>query len=725
MRMIMLACAPRLRRKNAAVRALLLGGCAALSFAEIAHAQESSASGTGSEVDAAVQTTDDQGTPTGDAASSEEEIIVEGTRAVTATKTDTPLREIPQSISVITSQQMRDQGALTMMQATNYTAGTTNGGFDPRGDFVFIRGFWAVNYLDGLKREFGFVYLPRSETFTLERIDVLLGPSAVLYGAGSAGGLVNMQTKRPVFDFGGEVTASYGTYDRKQVQFDVTGPLSETVAARLVGVYRDSDSLVRYMPDDRLVIQPSITWRPSQNTEVSVLGLYQRDYTGTGAYMPLAATLYAPKGRRMDRRTFLGEPDVNRGPKTDKWLTLLVNHKFSEALQFRSSSRIERGRTRYGEIYGVYFLNPEDPFLDADNEVIPRSIFAIRAKYKTFQSDNHLQFDFETGPLEHSLLVGVDHSRFGQDSRQAFAFLGATPINIYDPVYGLPGNEPVFGAPTRQRLTNTGLYIQDQIRFNDIASLVVGARRDRLKSENTGLPNQIDHATTFRAGLTVDVAKGVTPYVSYSESFQPVSGLNQFNKSFDPLFGRSYEAGLKLEPIRGAMIRLTYYDILENNYLRPDPSQPLNQIQSGFVKSKGVELQANYAVARDFTLSAAFARNSTRASGDNRQADNMPKTTASLFGTKNIALNDDMLLRVGGGVRHVGRQTSGAAEFFQVVTPSFTLIDAMAAIDFNQWTLQVNGRNLLDKYYYAACSQYGSCTNGDPLNINVGLTYRF
>ena len=215
-----------------------------------------------------------------------------------------------------------------MLSALQYTAGVSNAGDDTRGDFDYLRGFWAVNYLDGLKREFGFVYLPRSEVFALERADVLAGPSAVLYGAGSSGGLVNMQSKRPDFKFGGEATASYGTYDRKQIQLDVTGPLGDTFAGRLTGVYRKSDMLLQYQPDDRKLVQGSVTWRPDDKTNVTLIGFWQHDDTGPVAYMPLAATLYAPPGLRMDRTTMLGEPDFNHGPKDDKWLTLLINYEF-------------------------------------------------------------------------------------------------------------------------------------------------------------------------------------------------------------------------------------------------------------------------------------------------------------------------------------------------------------------------------------------------------------
>ena len=651
-----------------------------------------------------------------------QEVLIQAERAVTATKTDTPLLEIPQSITVVTAQQMIDQGSLTLLSGLQYTAGVYNVGDDSRGDFDYLRGFWAVNYLDGLKREFGFVYLPRSEIYALSRADVLAGPSAVLYGAGSSGGLVNMQSKRPEFKYGGEATASYGTYDRKQIQLDVTGPLSDTFAGRLTGVYRKSDMLLQYQPDDRKLVQGSLTWRPDDKTNVTLIGFWQHDDTGPVAYMPLAATLYAPPGLRMDRTTLLGEPDFNHGPKEDKWLTLLINYNFSDAVKFRSATRTEKDHTRYGEIYGVYYNNPLDPFLDPENTIVPRSLFALDADYSSLSSDNNFEFDFKTGAFTHKALAGIDYSHFQQLSSQAFQ--DATPINIYQPVYGTP-NVAVFAPQVRQVLNSTGIYGQDQIRWEDKASLVLGVRRDHVSAENTDTPTEIDTATTWRAAVSAYPTKTLAPYFSYSENFQPVSGLSQFGDHYRPLAGKQYEPGIKWQPVRGAMIRAAYYHIVEDNHLVPDPANPLNSIQGGSVTSKGFEFQANYNVVKDFTFSFAYTHNSTRVSGQNHQQDNTPQDLASLFATKSLVMSDGVGLRLGGGVRHVGEQVSGDATFFQVVTPSYTVVDAMAAFDFKQWTLQINAVNLFNKYYYAACDQYGSCENGDAQTINAAVTFHF
>jgi iron complex outermembrane recepter protein len=666
-----------------------------------------------------------------DDAVEKDSILVTGTRAVTATKTDTPITEIPQAITVVTTEQIKDQGGLTIREALTYTAGVSTQGDDSRGDFNYIRGFFAATYLDGLKRNFGFVYTPRPDINTLERVEVLLGPSAVLYGAGSSGGLVNMQSKRPKFEFGGSASISYGSYNRKEAVADITGPLSDTVAARMVAVVRDADMRQRLLPDNRVVLQPSLMWQPSDSTDVTLIGLFHRDVVGPTQYAPVAATILATQLGlpRLSPRTLLGEPDFDRGKKRDVQASLLINHKFTDALSFHSSSRIQRSKTYYGQVYGEFFLNPIDPFIDVANTTINRSLFAINARYNVFNTENHLELDVGTGPIEHKLLFGLDYSHFKQRSEQAFTFGGQPPLNIYNPVYGAPLSV-TFAPQTTQILKQVGFYAQDQMRIADRASLVLGVRHDRYRQTDTGQPNQATNATTYRAGLTVDVTDTVSPYVSFSQSFEPISGLNQFGRSFVPLRGEQYEGGVKWQPLRDTLLRVSYYKIKESNALRPDPSNPLTSIQSGSITSKGFEFQADHRVAGDITVTASYTRNSTRISGENRQQDSTPKSTAGFFVTKTIKSSEELTFRFGGGVRHVATTKAGTAgspnPYPQIIVPSYTLVDAMVSAEYKNWSLQLNAINLLDKFYYASCNAFGGCGGiGDPRMLNATLSYRF
>lgn len=660
--------------------------------------------------------------------------IIVTARATTATKTDTPILRIPQSIEVVTLEQVQDLGALSIREALKYTAGVYNASDDSRGDFNNIRGFQSVLYVDGLKRNYGFVYLPRVDVNSMERIEVLVGPASVLYGSGSASGLTNMQSKRPRFEFGGTASVSYGTHDRKEAVVDLTGPLSDTLAVRLVGLVRDSDSRMDYIPNDRILVQPAITWKPSDRTDITAIGLYQRDKNPPNYnVLPLVASLYALPGMRVPDSRMLGEPSIMKGTKENKSITLLASHEFSDMFSFRSATRYTKADTDQAEVYlnPSATGNPLNPFIDTNGNgifepgetMVPRNLFAIGIKYKIFNTDNNLGVKFDTGPISHQFLAGVDYSHFRQVSGQAF-ISGVAPIDIYNPVYGTVA-PPVYTFFNTQILKQTGFYAQDQIDFGDTASLVVGIRRDRYTKQDAGLPKEVTKKTTKRAGLTVNVTPTLAPFVSYSESFLPISGLNQFGDTYQPLFGKQKEIGLKWQPFQTTLLRVSYYDLKEDKSLRVDPSNPLRSIQIGSTKSEGVEFQANHNVRDDLSVTAAFSYATSRLSDQDYQRDAVPKYLASIFGTKTMELTDEVKLRLGAGVRYQGRMTSGNPAVFRVVTPSYTLVDAMAAFEYKNWTLQFNAINLLDDRYYPSCSHFGSCANGEPRTVQGTLTYRF
>ena len=590
----------------------------------------------------------------------DDSIIVTG-RAITATKTETPIAETPQAISVVSEDLFEDRGARNVQEILRYTAGVTaeSFGLDTRGEVSAVRGLNPVEYQDGMRRIYNFSPIPRVDVYTLSRVEVLRGPASVLYGQGANGGIVNLVSKTPEFTPGGEVAVQYGTYDRKQIQADITGPLGGDLAARLVGLVRDADTQTDHVRDDRILVSPSVSWEPSDRTSLTLIGQYQRDRTAsTQQFLPVVATLLASGNRRIDTSTFLGDPDADKLNTRQFSLTLLGEHRVSDAVTLRANARYLDAKTVFQEIFPDVYSNPEDPFIDADDRVVNRSAYVIRPRVKIFTSDVHLQFDFETGPFTHKLLAGVDITDFRQRSSSGFDVV--TPIDIYDPVSTGVVLPPLSSDP-RQRNSQVGIYVQDQIRYADRVTLVIGARRDRARSKTEGLPEQVDKATTFRAGLIADVGGGVSPYVSYSEAFLPVAGLDFNNVAFVPQRGRQYEVGVKWQPVPNALVTVAAYDIEETNRPINDPDNVLNTIQTGRIRSKGIEVEAAYSRPRDFTITAAYSyndvevRESSFAAEVGVQLSDTPKYLASIWGTKTFVLGGDTDLRVGGGVRHVCR----------------------------------------------------------------------
>lgn len=660
-----------------------------------------------------------------------EEIVVHGRyRARTATKVETALIDTPQAISVITADQFADRGAVLYEETLRYSASMNPESFgtDPRLSNAVVRGFGATNYLDGLRYDFGFANLARLDVYTLDRVEVFRGPSSVLYGAGGAGGLVNHTRKRPQFDSAFEVGAQFGSYDRRQLQIDLTGPLNDsgTLAGRLIGVERDSNTQVDFVSDDRTLLMPAVTWRPGDDTNVTVMGTWTRDRLGLlPQFHPLSVSLQAPSpSRRLPDSFFGGEPDFDRFDVDEKSATLHVDHRFSDTLSFSSSSRYLESQNEIDVIF-VNAFTP-DPFIDPDSEVINRFATREEQEIDVVVTDNRLLWDVTTGTLTHTILAGIDYQRFAQSGRLGFG--AATDLNVFDPVYGNVPDIEKFPVP-EQELTQLGVYLQDQIDYGDRLHLLLGIRRDRATSQTEGDPEQIDEEVTFRAAVNVDLWSKVSSYVSYAESFLPVAGFSTFEQDpFEPQKGTMFEIGVKWQPNPVSLITAATFDIKEKNRFTNHPTDPTLLVQQGEVSSKGFELEASGILLDDtLEVAASYSYVDAKISESNdpveigRQLDVVPKHQSSLWVVKSFEAGGGTRIRTGAGVRYMGSHlSSGTLEI-----PSYTLVDALIAVHWEQWALSVNATNLLDERHYSTCLARGDCFAGARRNVIGTVMYRF
>ena len=640
-----------------------------------------------------------------------EDVVVTGERALSGTKTDTPVTEIPQSVSVITAEDFHDRAAVNLQDVIRYSAGATSelNGVDTRGDFLAVRGTGAEQYLDGLNRMPGFIYGGRLEIFTVERAELLRGPSSTLYGGGGAGGILNSISKRPQTNFGGEIGIVYGTDDYKQVQLDVTGPIADGLSARLVGLYRDADLQQSSQRNDRITVMPAVTLKPGPDTEVTFIGLYQRDRLGSQTYLPTSKTIDGSGATRISDDFYLGEPDFNHTFADHYALSVLVTHRFSDYLTFSSRNRAFEQDTDYQEVFG-YTGFPGGAYADAGRTIAQRAWYLNRAEYTGLNSDNNLVLTVDTGPLVHQILAGFDYTEFRENKQEGF---GAAPgLNLYAPVYGVPFVYGV-GWATDTKNSQTGFYFQDQIRAWDRVSLVFGARHDDVKSNVNNTQLAANKAWTFRAGIIGDVVKGVSPYFNYSESFLPVFGSNFFGVAYVPRSGRQYEAGIKFQPSSRMLFTVAAYDIKEQNVLIADPNELQNFIQGGSTRSRGIEAEANIKLPANFDVTASYSYTRAeylvvdgRQRGDRRE--NLPEHQASVWTSKRFDLGGDLSVKVGAGVRYQSDKVS----FDQLyrIDP-VTLADAMVELSYGKWSLSVNGANIFDEKVYTNCSYSGGAIN--------------
>ncbi|WP_010337689.1 TonB-dependent siderophore receptor [Sphingobium yanoikuyae] len=655
----------------------------------------------------------------------EDSIVV--TAATTGSKTDTALVELPQPIKVITSEQYLSQGAISISDTVKYAAGVLANpyGRDTRVDGFNVRGLDALQFRDGMRDIFSYYASITSDPYNFSRVEILRGPASVLFGQGSIGGLVNLVSKTPDFTTRGELNLVYGSYDRKEAMGDVNVALADNLAVRFVGRVRDADTYVDHVPDDRVMFAPSIRWQPTPDTDIVLTGLYQEDDTGsTSQFLPIVGTFMPNNvaGEQLDRYTFVGKAGWDRYDGRSLQGGGSITHRFSDNVKLSLKARYIDSDLEYNTHYADSYTNPQDPFsvYGTDGRTIALTADASDARMNVFSTDNNVQFNFNTGAnIEHKLLVGIDYSWNKVSKRYAG---GYELVDLYDIDYDALATYDPTGPFTSDSQKQLGVYVQDQIRFYDRVSVVLGARRDRV----TGSSGQKDNATTFRAGIIGEIGAGISPFFSYTESFLPVAGRidngdGSYGDAYKPQTGTQYEAGVKWQPAPSTLVTATVFKIKERNrvlYLAAGGTE-----QSGVLNTKGFEIEASHTLPGDFELLANYGYSKLK-SETNTSLDYMPRHTASLWSTKTFGLADEAQLRLGGGVVYSGKSVSTSA-IWSIVTPSRTTVDALAEITWQDWRFALNATNLLNNKYYASCLARGDCFMGAPRNVMGTVGFRF
>lgn len=658
------------------------------------------------------------------------DILVEGRRdqVFAGTKTDTPLIEVPQPISVITDDVYLAQGAINISDTVRYAAGVNSDAYgrDTRVDSFTIRGVNALQFRDGMRDIFSYYASIASDPYNFSRVEVVRGPASVLFGQGSIGGIINLVSKTPLFTNSADMNLVYGSYDRKEAMADVNGVVHDTLAARIVARVRDADTYVDHVPDDRVMIAPSVTWRPGARTDVTLLGLYQDDHTGSTAnFLPIIGTLRDNPGNpRLPRYLFVGKPGYDRYDGRLLQGSGLVTQRFTDDLKLSLKARYIDSHVDYFTHYPDSYSNPTDPYIPGSNgRRIGLYAGSSVAKLQVFSTDNNVQWRVgDSATMEHTLLAGVDYS--WNQVRKSNNY-GYQVIDLYDIDYASIVEPPLTAPFTRDTQKQLGLYVQDQIRIRDRISVVLGARRDWVHGTSldvaSGLTSRTsDTATTFRAGIIGEVGAGLSPFFSYTESFQPLAGQTTSGTPLRPQTGKQFEGGVKWQPDRATLVTLTGFHIKERNRPIPDPRNPLGQIQAGELTTKGFELEATRTLPGHYDLSLAYGFNDV--DGDTGEVGYLSRHTASAWGTKTFE-GSWATLRLGAGVRYLGQQVSGNAAW-TVVTPARTMVDALVELERDRWRLRLNATNLLDNHAYAACLARGDCFVSAPRNVMLSLGYR-
>jgi len=651
--------------------------------------------------------------------------------ATSATRTDTPIRDIPQSIQVVPQQVLEDQQVQRVEDALENVSGVqqTVSSLNVATSFL-IRGFETTNiYRDGLRDPTNFS--SGSELANIDRIEVLKGPAAVLYGQGELGGLVNFVTKQPLAEPFYSVEGTVGNFNLYGGAIDLTGPLndSRTLLYRLNVSGQRSDTFIDFSEIERYQFAPVLTWQIGKNTALTFEADYQdRRYPSVPGLPAVGTVLPNPFGE-LPRDRFLGDPDFNYRDIEALRVGYRFEHRFSENWLVRNSFKatFQSLDAKFAFPVGLQANNRLfDQLYAANVEPDDRRVYAV---------DTNVVGKFRTGSIEHQVVFGVNFDRSNVSRNIILARLD--PIDIFNPVYGrTPG-------AIRQRIItdayseSVGFYIQDQISLLDNLKLVLGGRFDLVNQKQENLVSsttseQDDQAFSPRVGIVYQPIQPVSLYASYSRAFNPATPgtILVSGAAAEPERGTQYEAGIKAEFLQGRLSStLAFYELTRSNVLTPSPTDPFASVQTGEQRSRGVELDVAGEILPGWRVIASYAYTDAQITEDNRyevgnQLINVPENSASLWTTYEVQTGGLKGLGFGVGLRYVGEREGDLENSFSL--PSYLRTDATIYYKRNNFRAALNVNNLFDtEYFEAAQNGRAGVFPGAPLTVigTIGLEF--
>lgn len=663
-------------------------------------------------------------------------------RSRTGTKTDTPIEEIPQTINVVTAQQIEMTGATDVNTALRYVPGFSSYGSDNRSDwYAALRGFTPTAYVNGLQVPNTLNLASwRVDPYMIDSITVLRGPTSVLYGAGDPGAIVDVKTKLADGERVREAGVEIGNYARKQFMIDVGDKLDPDgkYAYRFVGVARDGNAVTGPNNDQRVALAPSFRWRPNADTSLTLSATYLQDWGDISSnFLPAAGTVLPNPNGQITKDIYEGDGNFNYYRKKQWSLGYQFEHNLNSMWTFRQNTRWMHLSLDNGSVWGAGFA-------DETLTEVNRWAGVFQMNYSRFDIDNNLEGRFATGPLQHTLLLGFQYNR--QTATDSEWLAAAPTLNLYNPVY-TPVTTAVFSNPDTTYRTNTyttmntfGLYAQDQIKWNRW-TLTLGGREDwvnmRMDDRAAGTQSKADvSAFTGRVGLTYQAGYGLSPYISYSTSFNPIIGVSLLDGGVPkPTRGRQIEAGLRWQPPgKNLMLNAAIYQINQTNGVTPalptqDPSGT-KSVQTGEVRARGIELSATGKVTPNLSLIASYAYQDVKVVQANDATLNnwpvdipRPRQMASLWADWTWHTGPLAGFGLGGGVRYQSA-SAGAADNSLTVS-SYTLIDAAVHYDVRNWRFAVNATNLFNRHYISGCQSTSVCIFGNDRTVIATAKYNW
>ncbi|MGO1233091.1 MAG: TonB-dependent siderophore receptor, partial [Marinobacter sp.] len=606
-----------------------------------------------------------------------------------------------------------------------YRAGVVSGQFgdDNDTDWLKVRGFDQATYQDGLRVYRTGFYEWLVEPFGLERVELLKGPASILYGEAPPGGVVNAISKRPSDIAQGQIDIQAGTNEHRQLGIDTTGPVGESddLSYRLVGLYGYQEGDLDFTENERYYVAPSLTWDVSDQTSLTLLSSFQKDDAiPTNPFKLAYGTIQGTPYGKVDPSTNYSEPDYDTNERTQSSIGYALSHQINDVWRFEQDFR-------YSEL--DLFLRSSFIFFTTGAREGQRYLVYRDGKSDSWTIDNRLVGTWFTERTENTLLFGIDYQDLNNKGIEdnGNEVFGA-PIDLFDPQYG--NFTPIDPADLVAREIDkqqTGYYLQHQLRLDDQWVFLAGARYDQAELENSNLTAGTQEGAdndqvSLSGGVMYLAPNGVSPYVSYTESFEPIASTDGSGDLYDPRSGEQLELGVKIAPRNlDGYVTASIYRIEEENSLGTSLSGGV-QAQDSERTTEGFELESVSYLTDQLELTAAYTYSDATvkddANSEETQAPLIPRHQASAwldYSFTDLAPG----LKVGAGARFVGETRDDDIE-----VPSYTVFDLMAQYAFAPgWRAQLNVTNVADREYVASCDYW--CYYGAERSVVGSISYRW
>jgi catecholate siderophore receptor len=643
--------------------------------------------------------------------------------SVTATKTDTPLIDVPQTVTVVTREQLDDQGHHSLSDVLRYIPGVTVAQGEGNRDQISLRGqnTTADFFIDGVRDDVQYY----RGLYNLERVEVLKGPYALIFGRGGGGGIINRVQKSPQLDrafIGGRASInSLGAYDGSA---DINAPLSDAIAVRLNATYESLDNHRDFYAGERYAVNPYIAAKLGADWNIGL----SYEYVNDDRVLDRGIPSLAGKPLTGFRDQFFGVPGANRTTLKAHIAKLRLDGTVTDKLKFSSTL-----------LYGNYDKQYDNVFaggpVNALNNQVALSGYSDPTKRENFIAQANLVWDVATGGIDHKILFGAEYGDQKSANQRRNPILSSSVIDLDAPVFPTVS----FGAISRDTVSDVtflSVYVQDQISIGDHFDIVAGLRHDRFDIKGTDLAPAIDRPfarkdskTSPRLGLIYKPQENVSIYASYSQSFQPRSGdqfltLTTQQEGLAPEKFTNYEYGAKWDVRPDLSLTAAAFRLDRTNATTPDPANVTQTILAGATRVKGVEATITGRITSDWQVSAGYTFQNAFLRGNSAvRLAQVPKHQISLWNRYNVSNT----LGVGLGIIHQSSQyAANRTSAATTQLPRFTRVDAALFYTVNDKVkLQLNIENLLNETYFSDAHNNNNISTGAPINGRFSVQVKF